>query len=128
MTNLAVLGLVTSMLSKELVAASTKPLVLGVLAEGESYGYELIQRIKELSGGRIEWSEGMLYPFLHWMEDQGLIESEWKAGENGRRRKYYRLSQQGGRELSQDREQWLMVHKTLMKLWKSYPESTLRSA
>ena len=105
------------MLSKELVAASTKPLVLGLLASGESYGYELIQRIAELSGGRIEWSEGMLYPFLHWMEDQGLIESQWKAAENGRRRKYYRLSRQGGKELKQERERWMAVHTTLAKIW-----------
>ena len=60
------------MLSKELVAASTVPLVLSVLTGGESYGYELIQRVRELSGGRIEWTEGMLYPVLHWMEDEGF--------------------------------------------------------
>ncbi len=57
------------MLSKELVAASTVPLVLSVLADGESYGYALIQRVRELSGGGIAWTEGMLYPVLHWMED-----------------------------------------------------------
>ncbi len=112
------------MLSKELVAASTKPLVLAILTEGESYGYELIQRIKELSGGRIEWSEGMLYPFLHWMEAEGLIESEWKAADSGRRRKYYRLSRKGGKELKRERERWLTVHETLTKLWKSAPTST----
>jgi len=87
------------MISKELIAASTKPLVLAILSEGESYGYELIQRVKDLSGGNIEWSEGMLYPFLHWMEDEGLIESEWKESDSGRRRKYYRLSTQGTRTL-----------------------------
>ena len=56
-----------AMLSKELVAASTVPLVLSILGEGESYGYALIQRVRELSGGGIEWTEGMLYPVLHWM-------------------------------------------------------------
>ena len=58
------------MLSKELVAASTVPLVLSILEEGESYGYALIQRVRELSDGQIAWTEGMLYPVLHWMEDQ----------------------------------------------------------
>jgi DNA-binding PadR family transcriptional regulator len=111
------------MLSRELVAASTQPLVLGLLAEGESYGYELIQRIKDHSGGRIEWSEGMLYPFLHWMENEGLIESEWKTAESGRRRKYYRLSRKGGKELKAERERWLTVHETLMKLWKNQPRT-----
>ena len=80
------------MLSKELIAASTVPLVLSVLTEGESYGYALIQRVREVSGGKIEWTEGMLYPVLHWMEKEELIESEWREGESGRKRKYYRLS------------------------------------
>ena len=107
------------MLSKELTAASTKPLVLASLGDGESYGYELIQKIKVHSKEKITWSEGMLYPFLHWMEKEGLIESEWKKGETGRRRKYYRISRKGGKELKLEREQWLSVHDTLTRLWKT---------
>jgi len=61
------------MLSKELVGASTVPLVLSVLTEGETYGYALIERVKELSAGQIQWTEGMLYPVLHWMEKERLI-------------------------------------------------------
>ena len=75
------------MVSKELVAASTKPLVLGVLSNGESYGYEIIRAIRDRSGGQLEWSEGMLYPVLHRMEKEKLIVSTWKVGENGRKRK-----------------------------------------
>lgn len=112
------------MLSKELVAASTVPLVLSVLAEGESYGYALIQRVRELSEGRIEWTEGMLYPVLHWMEAQDLIASDWRAGESGRRRKYYRLRQQGHKALNAERRQWMTVHETLGKLWKMKPNLT----
>ena len=105
------------MVSKELVAASTVPLVLSVLAEDESYGYALIQRVRELSDGGIEWTEGMLYPVLHWMEDQGLVESTWKEGETGRKRKYYRLRQAGRKALEKEQRQWLTVHSTLTKLW-----------
>jgi PadR family transcriptional regulator, regulatory protein PadR len=105
------------MLKKELIAASTVPLVLSILAEGENYGYALIQRVRELSGGRIEWTEGMLYPVLHWMEEQGLIESEWKQADSGRKRKYYRLCRQGRAELAAEKAQWLTVHATLTKLW-----------
>ena len=112
------------MLSKELIAASTKPLVLAILARRESYGYELIQEVLELSAERIQWSEGMLYPFLHWMEDEGLIESEWRVAESGRRRKYYRISRKGGRELQVERERWLAVHTTLNRLWKTPLPST----
>jgi len=111
------------MLSKELVAASTVPLVLSILAESESYGYALIQRVRELSGARIEWTDGMLYPVLHWMEKQEMIQSEWRAAETGRRRKYYWLRPEGRQALSAEREQWLTVHQTLCKLWKTQPVS-----
>ena len=94
------------LISKELVAASTQPLVLAILAEGESYGYELIQRVKELSGGKIQWSEGMLYPFLHWMHNEGLIESEWKESETGRDAKFYSLTSSGRKQLAVEKDSW----------------------
>jgi DNA-binding PadR family transcriptional regulator len=112
------------MLSKELVAASTVPLVLSVLTEGENYGYALIQRVRELSGGRIEWTEGMLYPVLHWMEKEKLIESDWREAETGRKRKYYRLRKEGRKTLQAERQQWMSVHETLSKLWNTQPSST----
>ena len=112
------------MLSKELVAASTVPLVLSVLSESENYGYALIQRVREISGGDIEWTEGMLYPVLHWMEKEGMIESEWQDADSGRRRKYYRLRKEGRKALQLEKDQWMTVHTTLSKLWKSQPHST----
>jgi DNA-binding PadR family transcriptional regulator len=115
------------MLSKELVAASTVPLVLSVLTEGETYGYALIQRVRELSGGKIEWTEGMLYPVLHWMQEEELIESEWREAESGRKRKYYRLRKEGRKALQEEQEQWLAVHQTLTKLWKTKPRLTRMS-
>lgn len=112
------------MLTKELVAASTVPLVLSVLTEGENYGYALIQRVRELSGGKIEWTEGMLYPVLHWMEKEKLIEAEWREAETGRKRKYYRLRREGRKALVQEKQQWLTVHETLNNLWKTQLRST----
>jgi PadR family transcriptional regulator PadR len=112
------------MLSKELVAASTVPLVLSVLSEGESYGYALIQRVQELSGGKIQWTEGMLYPVLHWMEQEELIEADWREGDTGRKRKYYRLRKEGRKALQEEQQQWLTVHATLAKLWKTKPRLT----
>lgn len=112
------------MLSKELVAASSVPMVLAVLTDGPNYGYAIIQRIKELSGGKIEWTEGMLYPVLHWMEDEGLIESEWREGETGRKRKYYELRKEGHKALQEEKQQWMTVHETLEKLWKHQPRLT----
>jgi DNA-binding PadR family transcriptional regulator len=111
------------MLSKDLVAASSKPLVLSILAGGESYGYEIIQNVRELSGDEIEWTDGMLYPVLHRLERDGLIVSEWRQADTGRERKYYQLSSEGRKALRTEREQWLKVHNTMCKLWKINPAS-----
>lgn len=105
------------MVSKELIAASTKPLVLAVLSRGESYGYAIIQEVRAQSGGKLEWSEGMLYPVLHRMEKEKLILASWKVGENGRKRKYYRLSASGKRTIETERQQWFAVHNTLASFW-----------
>ena len=72
---------------KDLVAASATPLVLAILAEGDSYGYAIIKRVSELSGGHLQWTDGMLYPVLHRLERQGLVTAKWSASETGRRRK-----------------------------------------
>ena len=109
--------------TKELVAASSKPLVLSVLAEGESYGYAIIQRVKELSAEEITWTDGMLYPVLHRLEKDGLIEAEWKQSDTGRDRKYYRLTKDGRGALQAEKAQWLTVHNTLGKLWNLKPVS-----
>jgi len=105
------------MLPKELIAASSKPLVLSLLARGESYGYEIIQQVRAFSGAQIEWTDGMLYPVLHRLERDGLIVSEWKQVENGRHRKYYRLTAAGKESLHTERRQWLAVHQTLTNVW-----------
>jgi PadR family transcriptional regulator len=102
---------------KELVAASSRPLVLSILTGGESYGYEILQQVIGLSGGRVEWSDGMLYPVLHRLEREGLITSRWETAESGRRRKYYRLTSHGKKQLAQDRSSWLAVHGTLKQAW-----------
>jgi PadR family transcriptional regulator, regulatory protein PadR len=77
-----------------------------------------------LSGGDIEWTEGMLYPVLHWMEKEALIESEWREAGTSRKRKYYRLRQEGRQALQAERQQWLTVHQTLTRLWRLKPHST----
>ncbi len=109
------------MVSKNLMAASTKPLILAILAGGEIYGYQIIQNVIQISGGTLEWSEGMLYPVLHRMEKENFIQSQWKISENGRRRKYYRLTELGKKELEKERDQWLSVHNVLSKLWGPLP-------
>ena len=103
--------------SKELVAASSRPMVLSILAGGESYGYEILKHVKLLSGGKLEWSDGMLYPVLHRLERDGLIAGRWEVTEEGRRRKYYSLTKRGRGQLTIDRENWRTVHGTLELSW-----------
>lgn len=105
------------MLAKELVAASTEPLILSLLAKGESYGYALIQEVKRLSGDKIEWTDGMLYPVLHRMEQNGWIKSRWVEVETGRKRKYYSLKKDGQKALQQKQEQWSVISSVLSELW-----------
>ncbi|PYQ40246.1 MAG: PadR family transcriptional regulator [Acidobacteria bacterium] len=104
-------------LGKDLVAASSTPLVLAILAEGESYGYAIIKRVSELSGGHLQWTDGMLYPVLHRLERNGLVASKWGASESGRRRKYYRLTKAGRAQLEAERKRWQMVDATLRSIW-----------
>jgi DNA-binding PadR family transcriptional regulator len=104
-------------ITKDLVAASAVPLILSILEEGESYGYALIRRVRALSGGEIEWTDGMLYPVLHRLEAQGAIDSCWRTSETGRGRKYYALKGPGRKALREQKAQWLLVHGALAKLW-----------
>ena len=103
--------------AKDLVAASTTPLVLAILAEGESYGYAIIKRVAELSGGHLQWTDGMLYPVLHRLERQGYVAAKWDTAETGRQRKYYRITEAGRTELAAHREQWKTVDGTLRGIW-----------
>ena len=106
------------MISKALVAASTKPMILSILATGENYGYQIIQKVKNISGGILEWSDGMLYPVLHRLEKDGLIRSQWKLSDEGRHRKYYTITKMGKEELENEMKQWTSIHSALFKLYK----------
>jgi PadR family transcriptional regulator, regulatory protein PadR len=109
------------MISKNLMAASTKPLILAILAKGEIYGYQIIQNVIEMSGGTLDWSEGMLYPVLHRLEKDRFIQAKWKISDNGRKRKYYSLTKSGRQELERERREWISVHELLSDLWKPSP-------
>ena len=105
-------------LSKDLVAASATPLVLSILQEGDSYGYAIIKRVKELSEEEMNWTDGMLYPVLHRLEKQCFITSYWQKSQTGRKRKYYSLTREGSDNLDNFKSQWRLVNKTLNKTWK----------
>ena len=102
---------------KDLVAAAATPLVLGILAEGESYGYAILKRVGELSGGELAWTEGMLYPLLPRLERLGYVEAGWHTSAEGRRRKHYRITADGRAALAEHGEQWRVVSEALRQVW-----------
>lgn len=104
-------------IDKDLVAASATPLVLAILAEGESYGYAILKRVRALSGGELEWSDGMLYPLLHRLGRLGYVTTEWRTPAEGRRRRYYAITDEGRAALAEHRRQWVAVTRALADVW-----------
>lgn len=103
-------------ISKELIGAAAIPLILAVLKRGDSYGYEIVQEVKELTGEKITWKEASIYPVLKKMEKNGMIKSYWKVNENSRPRKYYTLLTEGKKQLRINLEEWNLIHSTLEKI------------
>ena len=119
-------------INKDLVAASSTPIVLAILADEDSYGYAILQRVKELSGGRMQWTDGMLYPVLHRLERLGHVEARWETADSGRKRKYYSITAEGRAQLADERRQWQAVNDTLRGIWQklsaAFPPSRPASA
>jgi DNA-binding PadR family transcriptional regulator len=105
-------------INKDLVAASATPLVLAILAEGESYGYSILKRVRELSGGELEWTDGMLYPLLHRLLRLGYVTTEWRTPPEGRRRRYYAITEDGRAALAEQQRQWEAVTRALGDVWR----------
>lgn len=104
--------------TKPLIAASTRPLLLAILCSGESYGYAIIERVRALSDGRLQWSDGMLYPVLHRLEKEGLIVSRWRTSQAGRRRRYYAVTERGLAASREEQAHWKSVDITLRRAWR----------
>ena len=104
-------------IEKDLVAAAATPLVLAILAEGESYGYAILKRVRHLSNGELEWTDGMLYPLLHRLDRLGFVTTEWQTPPEGRRRKYYEITDAGRAALGEHKRQWRAVTRALGRAW-----------
>jgi transcriptional regulator len=83
-------------------------LILEALELHPDHGYSIAQRIKERSKGVLDFKEGTLYPALHKLEQEQSI-SSYEEVENGRTRRYYKITRQGRAALSKSREEWLKV-------------------
>ncbi len=104
-------------IDKDLVAAAATPLVLAILAQEESYGYAILKRVRELSEGELEWTDGMLYPLLHRLQRLGFVTAQWRTPAQGRRRRYYAITDEGRHALAEHQRQWATVARTLQQVW-----------
>lgn len=105
-------------ISKDIIAATTVPIVLSILQSGDDYGYSIIKKVEKLSDSKLQWKEGSLYPVLKKMESNGLIKSYFVAT-NGRKRKYYSIEKKGNERLTTLSQEWNEITKILNKLWTS---------
>ncbi len=90
----------------ELLQGTLPLLILRTLATGPNHGFAIARRIQQISKAVLRIEQGSLYPALHRMELDGVIESYWGTTENNRQAKYYRLTRHGRRELANETERW----------------------
>ncbi len=93
----------------ELVQGTLDMLILKTLARGAMHGYGIAQSIHRISDEVLHVEEGSLYPALHRLELDGMIDSEWGQSSNNRRAKYYRLSARGRKQLTRESERWRQI-------------------
>ena len=102
--------------SQDLVKGTVGPVILKLLSGQEMYGYEIIKAVALRTNGVFDWKEGTLYPWLHRLEGEGLIESRWVAADTGRQRKYYRITRRGTAALKAHAEEWATFSSTVNAL------------
>ncbi|MEK8130964.1 PadR family transcriptional regulator [Paenibacillus filicis] len=98
--------------NKELLKGTTGTLILTLLTEKPMYGYELVKELEARSGGVFSLKEGTLYPLLHMMESERLVEASWLEAE-GRKRKYYHITDAGRGHLKEKKAEWVFFRKAL---------------
>ncbi len=104
-------------LSKQLMGAASIPIILSILKGGDSYGYEIVQKVKELTNGEITWKEASIYPVLKKLESGKMIKSYWIVKEGERSRRYYTILEEGKKMQKKSKGEWLLVYSVLEKFW-----------
>lgn len=93
-------------ISKELLKGTTTLFILQLLSEGDKYGYQMTRELEQKSNNVFQLKEGTLYPILHALENEGMIEAYWEDTESARKRKYYRITSKGKKGLKEKKEEW----------------------
>lgn len=94
----------TVRIGHDLTAAPAAPLILTILSDGDGSGYEIVGRVRELSGGDLGWADSMAYPLFHRLRRLGYLTAEWRVVPGGRRRRYYAITEDGRTALTQGRK------------------------
>ena len=103
-------------ISKELLKGSTGTMILQLLSEQDMYGYMIIGQIESRSDSVFHMSEGSLYPILHTMEKEGLLQSYRQMSESGKERKYYRITAKGRLQLELKLDEWKLFSSSVSKV------------
>lgn len=98
-------------INKELLKGSTTILILRLLKEKPMYGYEMIKTMEQKSKGIFDFKEGTIYPILHSLESEGYVQAYWDESSRGRKRKYYRITKEGLKQLAEKKKEW-EIYKT----------------
>ncbi len=102
--------------NNDMMRGIAEPIILKLLNNKKMYGYEIIKVVNEKTENAFQWKEGTLYPCLHRLEADGLIESEWQIAENSKPRKYYTLTKKGATEMAAKVEEWSHFSKAVNAL------------
>ena len=103
-------------IERELKRGSIELAVLHVLSWGEAYGYEIVTKLAEQTGGALEVTDGTLYPILYRLEAAGMVEVRWETLKRGVPRKYYQLTKSGRSELRRQTEEWTAFASAMNRL------------
>ena len=93
-------------INRELLKGSTYTLILSLLAEEAMYGYQIAKTVNQRTDGLLNWKEGTIYPALHKLEKQKLIDGRWEVQPNGRERRYYDITEKGRKAAAIAKKEW----------------------
>lgn len=109
-------------LDREWMRGAAPLAVMTLLAEGEMYGYELVEALEARSGGLLEMGQSTVYPLLYALEERGHVAPTWRSAPTGRRRKYYRITAEGRAWMDDQRSQFERLVAALGRLSNPGPD------
>lgn len=101
---------------KSLMSGSTMLMILSLLESEDMYGYQMVKELEKRSENAFSLKEGTLYPILHSLEKHGLVISYTSEGDKGKKRKYYKITNEGIKELKAKKDEWVSFSTSINKV------------